>query len=494
MKSDFVFQKAREWISECEHNHDQCPGPTIPLLPTRVIDVGRENQQPRLHVSTPGERARYVALSYCWGGDQPYATKKGTIHQKIGGIPMQELGQSIQDAITVARNISIRYIWIDALCIIQDDDDDKNRELAVMGDIYRRATVAITAANAARAADGFLHPLPELSSVSCPFLTSENTQGSGALVEHKWTLHNRAAGDPTDRRGWCFQEALLPCRRLVFGTQGLSWDCLQEDSKPVVEGNIHVLRSFKMLPPSTWGLPTQDPIPPAREQARMWKNLVKQFAKRELTKPDEDRTRAISGIGNVLADVHGDEYLSEVAMFRKSLLFQIDWRVDGFTARSRSRRAGGKTPTVVRIEGLPTWSWASVTGPISSLAMGKMSAEVIDDGSEITANELRSGLLRLRAKVIHGSRVEVGARRDWRVEFDLVEGDAFDDRHWFAFLGLDSLGQYSVGLVVSLIDGTNPQEWQRVGWFCANCGHDAVRPWSNIWDEKDVAVRDLVLR
>ena len=126
--------------------------------------------------------------------------------------------------------------------------------------------------------------------------------------------------------------------------------------------------------------------------------------------------------------------------------------------------------------------------------MGEMRAEVIDDGSETATKELRSGLLRLRTKFIHGSRVELDARGDWRFELDLVEGNAFDDRHWFAVLGLDSLRQHSVGLVVDPIDGTHSQEWQRVGWFCAKFGHDAVRPWSNIWDKEDVASQELVLR
>jgi hypothetical protein len=354
MRSDFALQRAKEWISECENGHGGCPGAMVPLLPTRVIDVGSEGRPPRLHLSNPGERKRYAALSYCWGGDQPYATKTATLNDKIAALPMSELGQTIQDAISVARSVSIPFVWVDALCIIQDDKRDKRREIANMGDIYRHATVTITAANAIRAADGFLRKLPESGVIRCPLLASKGTQGVVTLLTHKWLLHRQGFGDPIDQRGWCFQEAVLPCRRLIFSKHGLFWDCLQENHKPVAEGNVHLLRSFNMLPPPVWGLQAPYLAPDRSEQATLWKSYVREFAKRLTTDP-LDRINAIAGIGQVLQDAHDDEYLMEVGMFRKSMIFQLGWSLHGFTARNRRAR-DKKTYNVIRLPGIPTWS------------------------------------------------------------------------------------------------------------------------------------------
>jgi hypothetical protein len=126
--------------------------------------------------------------------------------------------------------------------------------------------------------------------------------------------------------------------------------------------------------------------------------------------------------------------------------------------------------------------------------MGDMDAEVVDDGSEETSRELRNGLLRLCAKVIHVSEVELLSREDWRIEFDLAEGKTFDDKHWFALLGYDLMRLHSIALVISPIGAANPPKWQRVGWFCAKIGHDAKQPWKSLWNEGNVSSQVLLFK
>jgi hypothetical protein len=217
VRSDWVFQQAQDWIRECEEKHECCPRTTCPLLPSRVIDVGDGNQPPRLYLSNPGDRARYVALSYCWGEDQPYMTKKSNLQEKTMAIPMAELGQTIQDAIVTNRKIRIPYIWIDALCIIQDDEDGKMNEISGMGDLYRRATVCIAAASAERVSEGFLQPRPKPKSIRFPFYTPESGRGMVCLLRHEWVGSAGISGDALDFRGWCFQEALLPAGDSYMG-------------------------------------------------------------------------------------------------------------------------------------------------------------------------------------------------------------------------------------------------------------------------------------
>ena len=132
--------------------HEGCPRISMNILPSRVIDV----EKICLHETEGRETGNYVALSYCWGGDQKMKTTKENIASKKISIKLEHLPRTLQDAIQVCRQLAIRYLWIDALCIIQDNDDDKTRELSQMALIYNRATLVVSASRAQSVYDGFL--------------------------------------------------------------------------------------------------------------------------------------------------------------------------------------------------------------------------------------------------------------------------------------------------------------------------------------------------
>lgn len=102
----------------------------------------------RLHESTPNERGHYTALSYCWGGSRLFQTTKALYYDFQREINLEEMPRTLLDAVTVTRNLGIRYLWIDALCIIQDDLLDLVSEIDKMTDIYKNATVVIAAEGA----------------------------------------------------------------------------------------------------------------------------------------------------------------------------------------------------------------------------------------------------------------------------------------------------------------------------------------------------------
>ena len=106
------------------HTELDCPDRTFgALLPTRLLDVGsRRGERIRLYISEPGERNRYLTLSYCWGkGGHKARTTESTFEEYQKHIPWELLPKTIQDAITVARNTGFRYLWVDGLCIKQAD-------------------------------------------------------------------------------------------------------------------------------------------------------------------------------------------------------------------------------------------------------------------------------------------------------------------------------------------------------------------------------------
>lgn len=99
-------------------------------MPKRLIDLGASDAsstKPKI-IHTRGHQEQYVALSYCWGSVQHFRTTNENFSEMQKSIPVEILPQTIRDAFFVAQKLDIRYIWIDALCIIQDNDDDWNSE------------------------------------------------------------------------------------------------------------------------------------------------------------------------------------------------------------------------------------------------------------------------------------------------------------------------------------------------------------------------------
>jgi hypothetical protein len=111
------------WFKHCKENHALCGQNDEVPLPNRVLCIGDDSEggvpSLRLH-TTKGERGRFVFLSYTWGTTKMPTTTQETLEDRSRGISMQMLPKSWQDAILIVRKMGFRYLWIDALCIIQD--------------------------------------------------------------------------------------------------------------------------------------------------------------------------------------------------------------------------------------------------------------------------------------------------------------------------------------------------------------------------------------
>ncbi|ORX90920.1 heterokaryon incompatibility protein-domain-containing protein [Clohesyomyces aquaticus] len=183
--SDPALRRARQLFEVCRDTHQLCPRAITPPLPTRAIDVGTidSGDQVRLHITGPGELRDYVALSYCWGGPQPVVLTTENLKGMMASIPIVSLPQTVKDAIKVTRGLGIRFLWIDALCIIQKgNDNDKLREIGQMGKLYKNATVTIFAASAMAVSDGFLQPRTAVPSLALPFICTDGAAGTARLT------------------------------------------------------------------------------------------------------------------------------------------------------------------------------------------------------------------------------------------------------------------------------------------------------------------------
>jgi hypothetical protein len=139
----------KKWMKLCQRWHgEDCqqlltsPNWEFPSN-FRVLDAWA-----RCVVQAPSS-CRYLALSYVWGLVEVFklTTKNFGQLQAAGGLKKvwQNLPNTIRDAITLTSSLSIRYIWIDSLCIIQDDDRDKTSLIPYMHLIYDRAFMTIVA-------------------------------------------------------------------------------------------------------------------------------------------------------------------------------------------------------------------------------------------------------------------------------------------------------------------------------------------------------------
>ncbi|KAG4421219.1 hypothetical protein IFR04_005630 [Cadophora malorum] len=146
--------EVRSWLGECKDSHPHC-NDQIKQLPKRLIDVGQADISPDLVTCTEleGKPARYATLSYYWGASA-FTTRKSTLISSAHELPYEELPRIHREAITVARCLGFTYLWIDALCIVQDDNTEWEQEASRMQDIYAGSDLTIAATDSPDGSSG----------------------------------------------------------------------------------------------------------------------------------------------------------------------------------------------------------------------------------------------------------------------------------------------------------------------------------------------------
>jgi hypothetical protein len=280
------------------------------------------------------------ALSYCWGGQQPVVTIHHTAQDHTDGIVFSRLPQTIQDAAVAAVKLGIRYLWVDCLCIIQDDLEDVTREIALMAQTFENAFVTISAASAASVHEGFLYRRNRSQDtlLELPFETSEPTPAR-ILVERIDQAQDPAT-DPINLRAWTLQEHILATRMLVYSTERLWWTCQESEASHAREQDDNKDIQF---------VPSQRKSDPERYTLRYWRSIVRDYSRRFLTYSN-DKLPAIAGIAARYNQVFEGKYLA--GLWESSLLSELMWCSD---------RSDITRPLVQRA---PSWSWASVDGEV----------------------------------------------------------------------------------------------------------------------------------
>ena len=141
----FRIQKWVETLKNEPQSENQ-----LPSLPRRVIDVQKRGRSEDVYLVDFGEgqdipKDRYICLSYRWGSKPTAQTTQSTFHSHFAGISLQSLSQTLRDTVELTRYLSILYLWIDCLCIIQGNPEDWSLESAKMGSYYGNSWLTVAA-------------------------------------------------------------------------------------------------------------------------------------------------------------------------------------------------------------------------------------------------------------------------------------------------------------------------------------------------------------
>ena len=393
------MREIKNKIKTCRDEHETCGSAELPILPRRLIDVctGDPTVSARIYHSKGKERGDYTALSYCWGGSQEFVTTLDSLDSFSASLPVELLPKTIKDAIQVTRDIGIRFLWVDSLCIIQDSVGDKALEIDAMGSIYKKATITIAAGSASRALDGFLQDraIPDATSLPIHILTGKT--GKVWLAPSRKLFVEVDVSNPLENRGWALQESLLSRRVIYYGSRDLLWRCQAQCNIAVLPTHnlYYEDRVFAALPTSIFQVDQRQKqlqvLP--NQQEEVWRGLVHAYAGRDLTNFD-DRLPALAGIASELQRVWGDAYLA--GMWRRCLILHLAW----------SRYTVGIEGFPLEPLKSPSWSWASSQGDVyfPDTEDFREDAEVLDVNvipvdARCPFGQVRSGMLRLRAAV-----------------------------------------------------------------------------------------------
>lgn len=353
----------KQWPGYCNEHHAKCRPASSQPPAKNIILIDTENHCLVQFPVAP----RYTTLSYVWG------ILPDTLETRLANFPslklpnallaphvLSRLPKTIRDAIKVTRELGERYLWVDRLCIVQDDVENKAQQIASMASIYANSYFTITAADGADADSG-------LQGISVP---RKFTQPP--VLELDPHCHMRPGPEteearyftPWHNRGWTFQERLLSTKSLVFFRGSVLWQCKTSIWAEGVAGEPD-----GTVPDDTWQKENKRPAPQAFDRRFMlqlesfskpnfpqYESLVRQYCRRKLSY-QSDGIRAFSGILDVLSQTYEGGFLHGLpAMF-----FDMAMLWDPYPGAKPRVVAPGSEKLL-----FPSWSWAAWEGKVGN--------------------------------------------------------------------------------------------------------------------------------
>lgn len=410
-RASYLLRPKQPKCTTCKEHHPGCQPSKLQasFRPTRLIQVHEQDFGIwNLVDETKSITEPYATLSHCWGDSQHATLTRENISRYKEKNSITGLPKTFRDAIEVARSLGIYYIWIDSLCIMQQDQQDWNEQAVLMRKVYTHADCNIAASWARGSDEGCF--ITSDAALKHPTLVDLGFQLDGCSVylfqpirstdyhsQDVCFIDNDLLRAPLNSRAWVIQERYMAPRQLSFTASQVYWECSKlvasEQCPTGLTDGKECLWEWKLSPTSKAAF------------RQLWSYLVEQYSSCGLTKKT-DKVIALAGLVEYLEMTQSDTGNTyQHGLWRHDLYRQLCW--------GPYRDSEGQILKQMDKSIAPTWSWLSLDGPISQdLAFKERWGEsktadfsiswiqVLEDAH---TSEPRDGILSLRGIAVFGT-------------------------------------------------------------------------------------------
>lgn len=425
-----AWTKVQQWLDSCLDSHQTCDVRVDKgFMPSRVLEVSEtpgEGLMFRLVTrdqTVPG--ARYVTLSYCWGGppsDESFILTKPNLKSLSSWQSVALLPRTFRDAFEITRRLGMCYLWIDRFCILQDSVEDWKVEAASMRDVYGNTFFTVAALSAGNDDGGCFFgrdPLDVGPGVVSLRQRASDKQSKWYILQLEYTdaWRNSLYHEALLHRGWVLQERLLSPRVAYFGRKQIFWECREanrcethpttvfvtmmtdQNGDAVIDNeHIHGERSrWKQLSDMQLAqLPDQDPVQQALAQ---WRVIVGYYGGCHLTVAS-DRFVALSAVAADMQLLLRERELDArylAGIWAYEMPFGLLWNTMGEPSAARPAASAYRAPS---------WSWASIdisataadaSGLSPAATFVSAAIDLMDEGNEV--GMITAGCVRVKGKL-----------------------------------------------------------------------------------------------
>lgn len=480
------------WIKERIASTGQAEN-APPRLPKRVIDIGNSGNEKTVRLLETGTNCsgRYICLSHCWGGSQHFRTTNETVKERMISINIDDLPLNFQDTIDLTRRLGVRYLWIDALCIIQDSKDDWEAEAAKMGVYYKNSWLTIAAGMFKDGSRGLFteRHIPEqpmcrlqvagteveevsnlyfsLDPLQPPPQEMDLSNSCDSLTTHKLrpssNEHLVKSMPPIRSRAWALQEELLADRYVILEPSQVYFR--YGGFVDFETGRQEVLDASSAFSGGKLCFKSAD-----------WQTVVRRYSARDLTQ-EMDKLPALSGLAHEYRDTWGGDYLA--GLWRKDLWQGLLWKRRALESSCDFRR-----PKTYRA---PSWSWASTEGEIdfsdNSTTRQECRVDILHASTQLAGldpmGQVSGGQIVLRGILMDSNEIitqshptlgtvslSLSQLLNFKYDIEIPE----HHRKWLIWITTYS------GLILSRVSG-QPRTYERVGHFESRLGFSSDEFW-----------------
>ncbi|KAH7145687.1 heterokaryon incompatibility protein-domain-containing protein [Dactylonectria estremocensis] len=394
----------KNWLSRCTCVPKLQASDNCLFKPTRIIDISNNPEVDIVVKSTSGlDIPSYVCLSYCWGGPQALkCTSSNFEPSQSWVVPYDRVPAAFKDTFKIAEKLGFRFVWIDSLCIIQDDPADLKTELLAMPNIFKHADLTVCASSSKAFTEGFLQQRPDFREKQIMLNLPEGTSGTAHLDSYTWWAP--PVPEPLAQRVWAYQERWLSPRLLEYGWRTSRWSCSCQKNYSG-NNNLSILKdpsraSDAVKSHKYYSLFSYLNPPGVRQFSlsgsdlfNSWTSIIRKYSALKLTFP-QDRLAAISGVAIELHRATGVGYLTGLWDHERLPSFLL-WRTERRFSERRMRPDDRRAPS---------WSWAAIDeGVIFQHSRVVLeSFKIVDVGVSGDFDRSVQGFMKMRGPVRQG--------------------------------------------------------------------------------------------